>query len=169
MAKPTLDAVAQWSRSTSENVTNVNSRYTNNSLGLQLNIPLYGGGYVSSTIRQAVAEAARAEASLEAGRREVRVRTFREYRNVTENIPKIRAYEQAVRSADQLIVSNRKSFQAGNRTLVDILNAEQQRSVAVRDLAQARYVYLISRVRLLALVGGADVDAIRDINSALVH
>jgi len=51
---PTLDAVAQWSNSGSENITRINSRYENKTLGLQLNIPLYSGGYVSSTVRQAV-------------------------------------------------------------------------------------------------------------------
>ncbi len=167
--KPTLDAVAQWSRSASENVTQPTTRYVNGSVGIQLNIPLYSGGYVNSTMRQAVAEVARAEQALEAGRREVGIRVFREYRNVTESVPKIQALEQAVRSADQLVVSSRKSFQAGSRTLVDILNAEQQRSLAQRDLAQARYIYLISKIRLLALVGGADVAAITEINSNLKH
>jgi len=79
-------------------------------------------------------------------------------------VPKIKALEQALRSADQLVLSSRKSFQAGSRTLLDILNAEQQRVSVMRDLAQARYVYLISRVRLQALVGGADQSAILEIN-----
>ena len=34
---PTLDAVAQWSNSGSENITRVNSRYENKTIGLQLN------------------------------------------------------------------------------------------------------------------------------------
>ena len=45
---PTLDAVAQWSDSGSENVTRLNSSFENKTLGFQLTIPLYQGGYVSS-------------------------------------------------------------------------------------------------------------------------
>lgn len=164
---PTLDAVAQWSRSDSENILNINSRYTNNSVGLQLNIPIFSGGYVNSSVRQALAARERAEQLLEAGRRDLGVRVHKEFRGVTENIPKIRALEQAVRSSDQLVLSSQKSFQAGSRTVVDVLNAEQQRMVVLRDLAQARYMYLISKMRLLALAGDADVEAVAAMNRAL--
>ena len=164
---PTLDAVAQWSRSDSENVLSINSRYTDNAVGLQLNIPIFSGGYVNSLVRQALAGLDRAEQVLEAGRRDLGVRVHKEFRGVTENIPKIRALEQAVRSSDQLVLSSQKSFQAGSRTVVDVLNAEQQRMVVLRDLAQARYMYLISKIRLLALVGEADAQAVAAINRVL--
>jgi outer membrane protein/protease secretion system outer membrane protein len=95
------------------------------------------------------------------------LRVHKEFRSLTENIPKISALEQALRSADQLVLSSSKSFQAGSRTVVDVLNAEQKRSVVLRDLAQARYIYLISNIRLLALVGAADVEAVRSINQVL--
>ena len=166
---PTLDAVAQWSRSNSETVTNLQSRYTNTSIGLQLNIPIYSGGAVNSLVRQALANQERAEQGLEGTRRELGVRVNREFRGVTESLPKIRALEQAVLSADQLVLSSRRSLQAGSRTVIDVLNAEQQRMVVMRDLAQARYLYLISRIRLLALVGGADVEAVLTVNRMLRH
>jgi protease secretion system outer membrane protein len=164
---PTLDAIAQLSRSESENVTNTKNRYTNTSLGVQLTIPLFAGGGISSGIRQALAAQDRAEQVLEASRRDLGLRVHKEFRGLTENIPKINALEQALRSADQLVLSSRKSFQAGSRTVVDILNAEQQRTLVLRDLAQARYIYLMSNIRLLALVGGADADAVVAINQVL--
>lgn len=166
---PTLDAVAQWSRSNSETVTNLQSRYTNTSIGLQLNIPIYSGGAVNSLVRQALANQERAEQGLEGTRRELGVRVNKEFRGVTESLPKIRALEQAVLSSDQLVLSSRRSLQAGSRTVIDVLNAEQQRMVVMRDLAQARYLYLISRIRLLALVGGADVEAVLTVNRMLKH
>ncbi len=164
---PTLDAVAQWSNSKSESITNTSSSYTNNAIGLQLNIPLFAGGYVNSQVRQTLAGLERAEQSLEAARRDLSLRVHKEFRGVTENIPKIRALEQALLSSDQLVLSSRKSMQAGSRTVLDILNAEQQRVLVLRDLAQARYMYLISKVRLLALVGDADHAALASINQAL--
>jgi len=165
--RPTLDAVAQWSDSASESVTNTSSRYINMSLGLQLNVPLYAGGYVNSLQRQALASLQRAEQTLEATRRDLGLRVYKEFRGVTENIPKIRALEQALRSADQLVLSSNKSFQAGSRTVIDILNAEQQRMLVQRDLAQARYIYLISSVRLLSLVGGVEPQTISELNQVL--
>lgn len=164
---PTLDAVAQWSRSDSDNINRINSQYEQKAVGLQLNVPLYSGGYVSSVVRQAVADLERIDQLLEATRRDLGVRVHREYRGVTEGVLKVRALEQAVRSAQQAVISNRRSFEAGSRTLVDILNAEQQYAQASRDLSQARYVYLISRVRLQALSGGDHTAVLDEINGWL--
>ena len=161
---PTLDAVVQWSNNKSENVTSTSTTYTNNSAGLQLNIPLFAGGYVSSLVRQALSRQERAEQQLQAGRKDIAMRVYKEFRGVGEGIARIKAQEQALRSADQLVLSSRKSFQAGSRTVVDVLNAEQQRVLVQRDLAQSRYLYLVSRVKLLALVGAADRDALVAIN-----
>ena len=132
--------------------------------GVQLNIPIFSGGATNSAVRQALASVDKAENALESGRRDLGLRVQKEYRNITESIPKIKAIEQAVHSANQMVTSNRKSFSAGLRTAIDILNAEQQLSVAKRDLAQARYIFLISKIKLLALVGEADLAAIQAVN-----
>lgn len=164
---PTLDAVAQWSVSDSDNVTSVNSRYNNKSVGVQLSIPIFSGGYVSSQNRQAVADLERSNQSLEATRRDLGLRVEKEFRGITEGVLKVRALEQAVRSSETMVVSNRRSFEGGSRTLVDILNAEEQRVTALRDLAQARYVYLLSRVRLQSLTGQADSAIVEEISGWL--
>ena len=166
--KPTLDAVAQWSRNNSDSVTNVNSRYDNKSIGLQLSVPLYAGGYVSSSVRQAVAAQERAREALEAARRDLGVRVHREFRGMTEGVLRVKALEQAVRSAEQAVLSNQKSYQAGSRTAVDVLNAQQQKTTAQRDLAQARYLYLVSRLRLQALAGYDRQVSVAQVNSALL-
>ena len=164
---PTLDAVAQWSNSGSENITRVNSRYENKTIGLQLNIPLYSGGYVNSSIRQAVAEQTRAEESLEALRRDLGVRVHKEYRGVSEGVMRVRALEQAARSAEQMMKSTQMSLVAGSRTQLDVLNAQQQYTLALRDLAQARLVYLLSKVRLASLVGDDALVSVEQVNGSL--
>ena len=165
---PTLDAVAQWSNSGSENITRINSRYENKSIGLQLNVPLFSGGYVNSTIRQAVAEQTRAEETLEALRRDLGVRVHKEFRGVSEGVMRVRALEQAVRSADQMMKSTQMSFKAGSRTQLDVLNAQQQYTMALRDLAQARFVYLMSKVKLASLAGDDAVASVDDVNGSLL-
>ena len=165
---PTLDAVAQWSNSGSENITRINSRYENKSIGVQLNVPLFSGGYVNSTIRQAVAEQARAEETLEALRRDLGVRVHKEFRGVSEGVMRVRALEQAVRSADQMMKSTQMSLKAGSRTQLDVLNAQQQYTMALRDLAQARFVYLMSKVKLASLAGDDAVASVDDVNGSLL-
>ena len=164
---PTLDLVAQRSISDSENVTRLNSTYDTRSLGVQLSVPLFAGGYVNSTVRQALAEHARAVEMLDATRLDIRLRVHKEFRGVTEGVLRIRALEQAVRSADQLVLSSRKSAQAGLRTVLDVLKAESQRMESLRDLMKARHDYLLSTLRLAELAGAVTHENIDQINGYL--
>ena len=163
---PTLDGVLQWSDSGNENVTRLNSRFVNSAAGVQLTVPIFQGGYVNSQVRQALAEKTRAEEALEAVRRDLGLRVHKEYRGVTEGVLKVRALEQAVRSAQELLQSTLKSRQAGVRTTLDVLNAEQQLATASRDLMQTRYVTLVSRLRLYALSGKDPREAIEEVARA---
>jgi outer membrane protein TolC len=164
---PTLDATAQWSRSTSDSISNIETTNDVRSFGLQLNIPIYSGGGVNSAMRQALANKERAEQIVEATRRDLEVKVFKEFRGVSEGVLRVRALEQAVKSAELALMSNQRSFQAGNRTRIDVMNAESGKMLALRDLAQARYIYLISWLRLKALVAQADEHSIEVINSSL--
>ena len=163
---PVVDGVVQWNDSGNENVTRLNSRFVTTSVGVQLVVPIFQGGYVSSQVRQAVADKTRIEEALEATRRDLGLRVHKEHRGVTEGVLKVRALEQAVRSAEQLVQSTTKSKLAGVRTTLDILNAEQQLAQAKRDLVQARYLYLMARLRLAALVGKSPLEAITEVAQA---
>lgn len=165
--RPTLDAVAQWTRSQSDSVSNINARHVQKSLGLQLNIPLYSGGAVDSQVRQALAGEERAREALESARRELGVRVHQEFRSMTEGVLRVRALEQAELSAQQALLSNQKSLQAGSRTTLDLLQAEQQHTTALRDLAQARYRYLLAQLRLQSLAGQDRRQNIEQINAWL--
>jgi outer membrane protein/protease secretion system outer membrane protein len=164
--KPTLDLVGQVVRSSSENVLTPASRYQNHVLGLQFNVPIYTGGLIDSSVRQAAAELQRTEEALEGARRDLSVRVHREFRSFTEGQRRMQALVQALRSAEQLVISNRRAMQAGSRTLVDVLNAEQQQAQVRRDLAQTRYVTALSRLRLEMLVGEDPRESISRLNAA---
>jgi protease secretion system outer membrane protein len=164
---PTLDLVAQLQRSRSENFNSPQSGYVNGSVGLQLNVPLYQGGYVDSVSRQVQAEYLRAGELMEALRLDLGIRVHREHRGITEGIARVRALEVAVRSADVAVDSARKSVAGGTRTVVDVLNAEQQRMQVLRDLAQARYMTLMATVKLEALAGRVDEGLMARVGAAL--
>jgi outer membrane protein/protease secretion system outer membrane protein len=159
--QPTLDALLQISRSVSENVTSPRSASTNRQIGLQLDMPLYAGGAVQSAVRQALAEQTRLEETMEAARRDLNVRVQREWRGVTESGLRTKALMRAVASADQVVVSVKRSFEAGFRTVLDVLNAEQQAHQARRDLGEARLTHVAARMRLLALAGELDAQQIQ--------
>lgn len=164
---PTVDLVASRGRNHSANDVTINQLYLTTTLGVQVSIPIFAGGYTASQERQALANVERHQQQYEAGRREIDLQIRKEFQNVTEGVLRVRALEQAERSSDQAVFSNQRGFQAGTRTLVDILNAQQQRLYARRDLAQARYQYIMARVRLQGLVGAINEDEIAVINAWL--
>lgn len=164
---PTVDLIAQRSRSNSANDTTIHQLYLSTSVGLQVNIPLFAGGYVNASVRQAIANLDKYQQQYEAKRREIDMQIRKEFQNVSEGVFKVKALEQAERSSDQAVFSNQKGYQAGTRTQIDILNAQQQRMNVRRDLAQARYLYLMARVRLQGLVGSLNEEEINLINSWL--
>ena len=166
---PSMDLVGQMQRSSSENVLNPKSRYNNSTLSLQLNIPLYSGGYQSSAVRQAGAEWERISEVLDAARLDLSLRVHKEYRGFTEGMVRAKALETALRSATLALDSARKSQVAGVRTMVDVLNAEQRLIQARRDLAQARYTALAAMARLYALAGRADEGFVQQLNALMVE
>jgi protease secretion system outer membrane protein len=80
-------------------------------------------------------------------------------------VMRVRALEQAVRSAEQMMKSTQMSLKAGARTQLDVLNAQQQYTMTLRDLAQARYVYLLSKLRLASLAGDDALTSVNEVNA----
>jgi outer membrane protein/protease secretion system outer membrane protein len=156
---PTLDAVARWTRSDSENVFNPGGSYRNHQIGLQFNWPLYQGGASQAAVREALARVDEAEHRLLATRDELAQRLEGQYRLVQEGRSRIEALRQAAYSARQALVSSRRSFQAGSRTQLDVLNAEQALAQAMRDLAQGRLSYLQAQLQLALHAGHEPVQA----------
>ena len=126
------------------------------------------GGYSRAANRQTVAALAQAEANLQAVEEDIALRVQREYQGVAEGVLRIRAGARAAESAERLVASSRRAFEGGVRTRVDILNAEDKRQTALRDLAQARYDYLKATVRLSALAGQDCSLTLQTLNAWLV-
>ncbi len=164
---PTVDLVAQMSQSLGENAISPSNDYRNKSLGVQVNIPLFAGGYYQSTTRQALANKDKAEQQLEATRRSVGLQVQKEHKNVTSGLMRVKALEQAVRSGEQSVYSNNKSLEAGIRSRLNVLEAEQKLAQSRRDLTEARFNYLIAKVKIYSLVGAADEVVISKVNALL--
>jgi outer membrane protein, protease secretion system len=154
---PTIDLVAGAGRSSNDNLSTLNrfgdTDYSTLSYGVQVNIPLFAGGQVSATVRQAKAKLEQNRQKAEEIRRNIGVQTQREFDNVVQGIAKIRALERAEISGRQTVVSTKKGIEGGVRSTLDVLQVEQQYFIVLRDLALARYTYLIAGLKLKGLAG----------------
>ena len=164
---PTLDLTLQRTLSRSEIPSNPLASYNTTQLGLQLNVPILSGGYTQSTVRQALALSDREEHQLEQTRRTLVLDVRREFQSVTEGAARALALQRARSSADLLIASTEKGILAGTRTQTELLNAIQRASEIQRDLAQARYQYLLAWGKLQLLSGYPAQEVFGQINELL--
>jgi protease secretion system outer membrane protein len=158
---PTLDLVGGRNYSESENNYSIGSTYDTYSVSLQLNLPIYTGGYTSASIRQAKAKLLRAQEQLSSQERGVESEVRKQYNSVISTIAQIRAYEQAVKSGEIAFIGTKKGFDAGMRSNMDVLNAEYKLLSSRRDLAKSRYQYILNQ---LVLKQSAGTLAQRDVD-----
>lgn len=165
---PTLDLVANYS----ENFANggsqgVGSDSRTSSIGVQLNLALYQGGAIQSRQREAEANRDRAREELENARRNTALQARQAYLGVVNGIAQVKALQQALKSSESLLQASKLGQEVGVRTNLDVLNAQQQFYSTRRDLYQAEYGYLISRLQLKAAAGTLAEEDLALVNKAL--
>lgn len=161
---PTLDLIASLKKASNESEVSLNLDTQTNLIGLQLNMPLFAGGYVSASVRQAHARLEQASQKLEAARREVLLGVRREFGNVAMNAAKVSALEEALASAEDALIGTQKGVLAGTRTTIDVLNAQNQSIQTSVDLAKARNLFVFSYLKLRDGAGGLDDEVMQTAN-----
>lgn len=169
---PTLDLVANYTKNSSNGGTFTGAGYgsadtTSKVVGVQLNLPLFQGGATQSKYREAEAGRDKARQDLENTRRTVAVQTRQAYLGVANGIAQVKALQQALKSSESLLEASKLGQGVGVRTNLDVLNAQQQLFSTRRDLYQAEYNYLLSRLRLKAAVGMLAEEDLDSVNQAL--
>ena len=166
---PTLDLVGSVNVQGSNASVNVgvasDSRQV--AIGLALNVPLYTGGFVDSKVREALALQDAARQNLEVARRNALFFAQTGFTGVTSAAASVKAFEQALVSAQSAYESNKTGQEVGVRTNLDVLNTQQNVFQTRRDLAQAYFNYLLGVLRLKSAVGTLDEHDLEDINRRL--
>jgi outer membrane protein len=167
---PTLDVVA--SRGTTDQSSTLTSPVGNSltvtSIGLQLNVPLYQGGLLSSRDRETAALAMKAKDDLENARRTAALTARQSYLAVVNGVAQVGALEQAQVSSQSALDSNKLGYEVGVRINIDVLNAQQQLYSTERDLAVARYNTITNQLRLKSSAGSLGEPDLEEVNRALM-
>ena len=165
---PRLDLNASYNSGLSETLTTRNQDNHIRSVGVQLVIPIYSGGYTNAVSKQAVANRDRAKAELEATINKVTLELRKQFGAMKNNVLKIEALQKSVESSSLLVEATKQSIQGGVRINADLLNAQQQLVATKRDLASARYSYLISYLRLRVAAGNLHESDLRTVAAYFV-
>ncbi|MGZ8157953.1 MAG: TolC family outer membrane protein [Methylobacter sp.] len=163
---PRLDLVASYGAS--DNTSSFGFRGDTQSVGVQLNVPLFEGGAVNSRTRQANHEYEAAKEDLIAKKRAVKRQVKDAYRGVMSTISRVAALEATVTSAASALVATEAGFGAGTRTMVDVLNEQRNLYRAKRDFSRTRYDYLINSIKLKQATSSLNQDDIEQVNRLLL-
>jgi len=162
---PTLDLVASHTRNNRPSVSV--ERTEGNMIGVQLDMPLYQGGYVSSRARETAALRIKADSDLEEARRVAALAAREAYLGVTSGMAQVQALEAARLSSASALEANQLGYKVGVRINIDVLNAQSQLADTVQKLARARYDTLLAQLRLKASVGSLGEEDMRALNALL--
>ena len=163
---PTLDVVANYGKTNGAvSFSSSSSLETDaRNIGLQLTIPIFQGGAVSSKTREAIANRSAAESMLENARRTATLGARQSFLGVVNGLAQVRALDAALVSSTSALESNKLGYEVGVRINIDVLNAEQQVYVTKRDLAKARFDTLLAQLKLKAAVGTLGESDLQQIN-----
>lgn len=139
----------------------------NFNIGVNLAVPLYTGGNVTSQTKQAEYAYVAASEDLEAQYRSVVKDVRAQNNNINASIGALRAYEQAVISARSALEATEAGFDVGTRTIVDVLDATRRLYDANKNLSNARYDYILSVLQLRQAVGTLSEQDILDVDAGL--
>lgn len=137
------------------------------SLGLQLVIPLYTGGMRDAKYQEAIALENKARSQMEVIRQQAVRNTRSIWQEAITGQERIRALEQAERSAEVKLDSTHLGYEVGERTTLDILNSEQELADTRLSLNRTRYQVLLALLKLSAMAGGLDESRLAEVNQAL--
>lgn len=162
---PTVDIVATHGVNNRPQVATDRSEAT--TIGLQLNLPLYAGGRVSSVSREAAALRMKADADLEDARRNAALAARQSWLGVTSGMAQVKALEAAKVSSTSALEANKLGYEVGVRINIDVLNAQTQLADTLQQLSRARYDTLLAQLRLKAAAGTLGESDVREINALL--
>lgn len=164
---PVLDVVGNITHDNSNKESAFEPETDVNSISLQLSVPIFQGGLVSSKTREAAHQHESAKENLSLQRRLTVSATRQAFLSVQASISRTKALEQAVASNKSALDATRAGFEVGTRTIVDVLNAQQEYHRAVRDAAVERYTYIANTVLLKQASGMLSKADIQQINAWL--
>lgn len=166
---PTLNFNAQYS-STSADGSSLGSGgrdVDDTSFMLSLDVPIYGGGFTNSKVRQSAAELDQAKTLLEQAQRKTIQEMRVAYLGVQAAIAQVEAFKQVLISTESATEATQLGFEVGTRTSVDVLLAQGNLFRSKRDYAQARYDFILKLLEIKYAAGLLSADDIEQINQWL--
>lgn len=151
---PSLDLVGSFkNEDTGGSLFGGGSEIESLEVGLQLTVPFYQGGGVSSRIRSAYHELDIARQNLIQQNRSVLRKTRSAYLGVNSALSQVEALQESIIANKLALDAKQEGFMSGLFTSLNVLDAERDLSLVSIDCAKARYDYILNSLKLKQAVG----------------
>ena len=134
---------------------------------IQLSMPIFQGGAVYSKRKQAYAQYNEADENTLFAERRIIQEVRSQFSNVVTLVANVTAQQQAVISATSALEATQVGYKVGTRNVVDLLQAEKNLYSAEKNLANAKYDYILANLRLALAAGTISPSDIVEINDLL--
>ncbi|WP_244620565.1 TolC family outer membrane protein [Methylosinus sporium] len=125
-----------------------------------LNVPLYDGGAEYSAVRQAKQQLGQAHAHVAAQRSAIRAKLAMSFSRLAAAKAAMRYGGTLVRSTETALAQIRNEAELGQRTLLDVLNAQQALFDARVKMVSAQHDRVVAACSALAAIGGLSADGL---------
>jgi len=153
---PTLDVHGQASRAQNDTTNTLGYHYQNQQVGVQLSLPLYSGGGLEATKRQAVASLEASIADRESLEMRIEAQFVSDWATQAGLFEKATAARSLVFSAQEQKRAAELGLQKGQRTWTDVANIEMLLSRRVSDLVNIQLNLFKIQARILSLLPSDD-------------
>jgi outer membrane protein len=147
----------------------MNRESDDDSIGIQVTVPIFSGGSTSSRVREAVYLHRAAREVLQRVTRETERSTRDSYLGVLSEMSRVEALEQAVASSRTALEATQAGFDVGTRTIVDVLDSQFALYRSITLFYQARYDYLMNVLRLKQAAGSLQIQDLEEIDQWLIE
>ena len=135
------------------NIETGRAREEDTTVKLVLDVPFYSAGSTSSKVRETKYTAGQARLNINTIKREIAKTTTQAWENYQSTLASLTSLEEQVRASALALEGVRYEEQAGERTILDILNAEQELLNARVSVVTAKKNLIDAAYRLIASIG----------------
>ena len=126
-----------------------------------ISIPIYQGGAEYATTRQAKESLSQQELQTESQRNQVRAAVVASWGANQASVGVVRAARAAVAANEVALAGVREEAKVGQRTTLDVLNAQQALLNAQVSQVQAQHDKVVAAYTLLGALGGLDAETLK--------
>ncbi len=162
---PTINGVVNHSHFATGGQSFLGNKIDTTTYALELQMPLYLGGFTQSRRREAGALAEQARELLQGQRLTVSRDTRNLFRSVATDVVRVHARLKAIKSSQSALEATQTGYEVGTRNIVDVLQAQQRLYLAQFQYADSRYSYVNNLMRLKQTAGTLIVDDLRELNT----